>query len=246
MKFRNRIALTYSLSAAAGLLLFAAGCARDAQISDEFARIASQEIANMDANSSGMIPQAGMPKLAAATADSITYDLVIHPYSWDAVSASYIRRAVLTCSDGYERTRIDTITFYGDAGPIQGPTFAAVDSIRHVRCVTRTRGGNELNVIVDMHSTLTATMSGYTHVKNGTMVGTFDGEQVATGTIDNVTRNFYPNTGWQLWPVSGSITADFPRRLFEVDFLGLGLVRLSITNKATDRTRTLTISVDQQ
>ncbi|MBN2188806.1 MAG: hypothetical protein JW699_05080 [Chitinispirillaceae bacterium] len=245
MKVIKSVSRFISFPVAAGVLLVTAGCAGDPQISEEFARIASQEIANMDANSSGMIPPAGTPKLAAVT-DSITYDLVIHPYSWDAASASYVRLAVLTCSDGYERTRIDTITFYGNAGPIQNPTFAAVDSIRHVRRVTRTRGGSELNIIVDMHAMLASTASGYTHVKNGSMTGTFDGEQVATGTIVNVTRTYSTATGWQLWPESGSITADFPRRLFEIDFLGEGFVKLSITNKATDRTRTLTVAVDQQ
>jgi hypothetical protein len=234
-----------TIMAAGGILLFSVGCARNAVISDEFARIAAQEVANMDANSSGLMQASVLPKLAAA-ADSITYDLVIHPYAWDAPTASYIRLAVLTCSDGYERTRIDTVTFYGDAGALEHPTLAAVDSIRHVRCVTRTRGGSELNIIVDMHSVVTATASGYTHVKYGTVVGTFDGEQVASGTIENVTRTYSTATGWRLWPESGSITADFPRRLFEVNFLGLGLVRLTVTNKATDRTRTVTISVDQQ
>jgi hypothetical protein len=235
-----------SFPAVAGLLFIATGCARNPDISDEFARISSQEVSNMDANSSGMIPAASLPKLAAATADSITYDLVIHPYSWDAASSSYIRTAALTCSDGYLRNRIDTITFYGDAGALQNPTFATVDSIHHVRCVTRMRDGKLLDITIDMHSTLTATFSGYMHVKNGTIAGTFDGEPVVTGTITDVTRNYYPLTRWQLWPVSGSITVDLHRRSFEVDFLGAGLVRLSITNKETEKTRTITVSVDQQ
>jgi len=248
MKLIKSLALFISFPTVAGLLIIATGCSRNPDISDEFARISSQEVSNMDANSSGMIPVNGLPKLAAATADSFTYDLVIHPYSWDSACGSYIRIATLSCSDGYERTRIDTLTFYGDAGRLRYPTLAGVDSIHHVRHVTRSRGGNELNVVVDMHSTLTALdlAGAYRHVKNGTIVGTFDGEQVATGTITDVTRNYYPLTHWQLFPESGSITADFPRRLYEVDFLGAGLARLTITNKATDRSRTITIAVDQQ
>jgi hypothetical protein len=239
----NKFTVLVSFSVLAGFSLFSAGCSRNPDISDEFARISSQEISNMDANSS-MGMTGGLSKTAMG--DTINYDLVIHPYSWDAASGGYIRTAVLTGADGYERTRVDTITFYGDAVTLQHPTLATVDSIHHVRHVTHTRGGNALNIVVDMHSTLTATVSGYTHVKNGTIVGTYDGEQVATGRIVNVTRNYTILTHWQLWPVSGSITTDFPRRLYEVDFLGAGLARLTITNKATDRTRVITISVDQQ
>jgi hypothetical protein len=245
MKLRKRTASFVSFSALAGLLFFVTGCARDPDISDEFARIASQEVANMDANASMGIT-GGLSKSTAAAADTINNDLIIHPYSWDAASGGYVRTAVLTCSDGYERTRIDTLTFYGNAGTLQYPTLATVDSVHHVRHVSRSRGGNQLNVAVDMHSTIMMSGGVYTHVKNGTMVGTFDGEQVATGAIVNVTRIYSPLTHWQLWPASGSVTADFPRRLFEVEFLGAGLVRLTVTNKATDRTRVVTISVDQQ
>jgi hypothetical protein len=243
MNIVNKFTLFVSFSTLTGLSLFLAGCSRNPDISDEFARISSQEVSNMDANTS-MGLTSGFSKTAAG--DTINYDLVIHPYSWDAASGSYIRTAVLTGTDGYERTRVDTVTFYGNAGTLQHPTLATVDSIHHVRHVTRTRGGRQLNIIVDMHSTVSATPSGYTHVKNGTISGTYDGEQVATGTINDVTRNYYTLTHWQLWPVSGSITADFPRRLYEVNFLGAGLARLTITNKATDKTRTVTISVDQK
>lgn len=248
MNLKRRTVLFACLLAVAGLFLLSAGCSRNPDISDEFARISSQEVSNMDANSSGMIPPGSMPKSAAPAADSVTYDLIIHPYSWDAASSSYIRTATLTCSDGYERTRVDTVTFFGAQGTLQNPTLATVDSIHHVRHVTRSRNGSELNITVDMHSTLTPLdQSGaYEHVKNGTMVGTYDGEKVATGTIVNVTRNYSPLTHWRLWPESGSITADFPRRLFEVDFLGAGLARLTITNHATGRTRVITITVDQQ
>ena len=248
MTLKNKIALLISLSSIAGLSFISAGCSRNTDISDDFARISSQEVSNMDANSSGMIPVSGLPKQAAATADSFTYDLVIHPYTWDSAIGGYIRLATLTCSDGYERTRVDTLTFYGNAGVLRYPTLADVDSIHHVRHVTRTRGGNELNITVDMHSTITALdQSGaYRHVKNGTIIGAYDGETVATGTITDVTRNYYPLIHWQLWPVSGSITADFPRRSYEVAFLGAGFAQLTITNKATGKTRMVTITVDQQ
>jgi hypothetical protein len=252
MKFKDMMALFASFSAVAGLAFSSTGCSKNENISDEFARISSQEVSNMDANSSTMLTApSGIPKLAATAADTVYYDWNIHPYAWDTNTVTgdtfLVRTATLTCSDGYERVRVDTVTFYDDNhNTLRHPTLATVDSIHHVRHVTRDKGGHELDLVVDMHSSVRSIGGNdYTHVKNGTIVGTFDGEQCATGTITDVTRN-YVSGHWQLWPVSGSITADFPRRKYEVDFLGLGLVRLTITNKATDKTKVITISVDQQ
>ena len=204
----------------------------------------------MDANSSGMISSGGTPKLVAGIdIDTVTYDLTIHPFSWDTVAGDTfaVRTATLTCSDGYERVRVDTLTFDDHNGnTMRHPTLATVDSIHHVRHVTRDKGGNELDITVDMHSTLSALGGGdYTHVKNGTITGTYDGENAITGTITDVTRN-YVSGHWQLFPQSGSIIPEFPRRDYEINFLGLGVVKLTITNNSTGKTKVVTITVDQQ
>jgi hypothetical protein len=247
MKINSIAIRAFAISAVAVIAAFLAGCAQE-NISDEFALIASEEVSNMDANSSGMVTQGATAKLQAAALDTVTYDLTIHPFSWDSTNDCYVRTATLVCSDGFERVRVDTLTFYGAAGRLRYPTLATVDSIHHVRHVTRDKGGNELDITVDMHSTLSP-ISGqtgnYTHVKNGTITGTFDGEQAATGTITNVTRD-YVSGQWDWFPRSGSITADFPHRTYVVDFIGVGEVRLTITNLSTDKTRVITISVDQQ
>ncbi len=245
MKLRHIAVLPIAVSAVAGIAAFLSGCARE-DISDEFARIASEEVSNMDANSSGMITQGAAAKREAAAADTVTLDLTIHPYSWDSTNDCYVRTATLVCSDGFERVRVDTLTFYGATGKLRYPTLATVDSIHHVRHVSRDKGGNELDITVDMHSTVSPLSGGnYTHVKNGTIIGTYDGEQVATGTITNVTRD-YVNGHWQAFPQSGSIVANFPHRTYEVDFIGLGEVRLTITNLTTGKTKVLTIIIDEQ
>ncbi|MGA2506313.1 MAG: hypothetical protein ABSF80_02435 [Chitinispirillaceae bacterium] len=251
MKF-SRIAVgVIAFSVVAGIAAFFAGCSKNEDISDEFARISSQEVSNMDANSSGMISSGGTPKLVSGVAtasDTVTYDLTIHPFSLDSTDSCYIRTATLTCSDGFERVRVDTLTFFGATGKLWHPTLATVDSIHHVRHVKRDKGGNELNITVDMHSTLNPIQGqsgAYTHVKNGTITGTYDGENAITGTITDVTRN-YVSGHWQLFPQSGSIIAKFPRRDYEIDFLGLGVVKLTITNNSTGKTKVVTITVDQQ
>jgi len=248
MKFKRRAVLFISVSAMAGIVAFFAGCSRGENLSDDFPRVVSQEVSNMDANSSGKIAQVGTPKLAAAAADSITYDWTIHPYAWDTACSSYVRIATVSCSDGYERVRVDTLTFFdASGGRLESPTLATVDSIHHVRHVTRDKGGNQLDITVDMHSTVRALdqYGGYTHVKNGTITGTYNGEQAITGLITNVTRNYHPLTHWQLFPESGTITADFPRRLYEVEFLGAGTAKLTVTNHETGKTRVVTINVEQ-
>jgi hypothetical protein len=215
-------------------------------ISDEFARMASQEVANMSENSSGIMTSSAqeLNKLAAAEADTVYYDWKVHPYSWDATIQGYIRTATVTGSDGYERVRVDTVIFKDVSGTkIQHPTLATCKTIDHIRNMTHTKGGSELNIRVVMNSVISLTPD-TTHVKNGTITGTYDGEQVGTGTITNVTRA-YTNGAWQ-FPRSGNVTVDFPRRSYNVDFSGNGRAKLTITNKVSDKTTIITIQVDER
>lgn len=240
--------VTRSVTSAAlcGAVLMSSGCflgPRD-EISDEFARIASQEVSNMSANSSTMIGENAAAKSAATTGDTIYYDWNVYPYAWDATSGSYIRTATVIGSDGYERIRVDSVTFKDASGTaLQYPALLTVKTISHVRSVSRTKSGNELNIRIAMQSTL-STSPEITHVKNGTISGTYNGESIATGTISNVTR-VYTNRHWQ-FPRSGSISVDFPRRSFEAEFLGNGDAELTITNKTTDKTRVIRVHVEQR
>jgi hypothetical protein len=213
------------------------------KISDEFARISSQEVANMGDNSSTMI---GSPlsKNAVVAGDTTYYDWKIHPYTWDASIGGYIRTATFSCSDGYDRVRIDTLVFKDAGGNgLQYPTLATVKNISHVRNVTRTKAAGQLNIRVSMNSVISLSPD-TTHVKNGTITGTFDGDQIATGTITDVTRQ-RTNGYWQ-FPRSGSVKTDFPRRTYEVEFMGGGDAKLTITNKVTDKTTVLTYHVDER
>jgi len=247
MKLNGRAAGVVIVSVISGIAAFFAGCAKDT-ISDEFARISAQEVSNMDANASTMVGALGpLPKMAAAAAaDTVYYDWKVVPYQWDAASGSYIRTATFTnLSDGYTRVRVDTVTFLDDnSTKLQYPTLATIDSIRHIRNVTRTRGGNELNIRVVMSSAINLSPD-TTHVKNGIITGTYDGETVQShGIITNVTRQ-YTGGHWQ-FPRSGNIFVDFPRRSFEVEFTGNGNATLTATNKSTDKTRVVTIHVEQR
>lgn len=232
------------LTLIAGMGCVFSGCTRNDNISDEFARISAQEVSNMDANSSTMINAPTLAKRAAVAADTVYYDWTVYPYTWDSTIGGYIRTATITASDGYDRLRVDTLIFKDAAGTgLRHPTFATCDSIYHVRNVKRTKGGNELDIRVEMHSSINLTPD-TTHVKNGTISGTYDGEQAATGTITAVTRVY--SGGYWHFPESGTISVDFPRRTYVVDFLGSGSAKLTITNRSTGKTTIVTYQVDQK
>jgi hypothetical protein len=234
-----------ALALIAGMTGLFSGCGfRDNSLSDEFARMASQEVANMSSNSSGMMIGLGMSKTASAAADTVYYDLKIHPYSWDTGAGGYIRTATVVGSDGYERVRVDTVIFKDVSGTkLQFPTLATCKTIDHVRSVKHTKGGTELDIRVVMNSVISLTPD-TTHVKNGTIAGTYDGDRAATGAITNVTRA-YTNGKWQ-FPRSGNVSVDFPRRSYDVDFTGNGGATLTITNKITDKTTIVTVQVDER
>jgi hypothetical protein len=240
-----------ALSAAAGAIALFSGCrfGPNDSINDEFARISSQEVSNMGANSSTMIGAVGLSKEAAVqtapAGDTIYYDWKIYPYAWDAASGSYIRTATFTnLSDGYERIRVDTVTFRDAGGAtLRYPTLSTCRTIDHIRNVKRTKNGSSLDIRVAMNSEIGLSPD-TTHVKNGTIAGTYDGETIGTGQIVNVTRQL-TNGRWQ-FPRSGTVTADFPRRSYDVQFTGNGNAELTITNKATDKTRVITIHVEER
>jgi hypothetical protein len=246
MRFNKTIIRVIAISSAAGIAGLFSGCGLgpNSSVSDEFARISSQEVANMGDNSSTMI---GSPLSKIAVAgDTTYYDWSVHPYTWDAAIGSYVRSATFSnLTDGYDRTRVDTLTFHdANNNHLQHPTLATVKSIDHIRNVTRTKGGNELNIRVVMNSVISLTPD-TTHVKNGTITGTFNGEKVVgTGVIKDVTRQ-RTNGYWQ-FPRSGAIACEFPRRSYDVEFLGSGNARLTVTNKTTDKTSVITYHVDER
>jgi hypothetical protein len=249
MNFKRNAVRSVGITVVAGIAVFFFGCAKE-DISDEFARISAQEVSNMDANASTMLTApGGIAKLAAAAGDTVYYDWNVVPFHWDSASGDYFlwRQATFTnLSDGYERVRTDTVTFYDHTGnTLRHPTLATVDSIRHVRHVKRDRGGNELEITCDMHSTISLSPDTI-HVKNGTITGTYDGDRIRShGTVTNVTRQFTGGGYWQ-FPRSGAISVEFPRRSYEVEFTGNGNATLTATNNATGKSRVVTIHVEER
>jgi hypothetical protein len=244
MRIGSRILST--VLAAIGIAALVPGCLfRPLDRLDDTAEYLSQEVANMGGTSGAMM-SGGLGKSLATNmaADTFRADLLIHPFTWNAAIQGWVRTALYTTSEGYQRDRVDTVWFKNAAGdPVQYPTFATVSTVKHVRHVTHSKGDNTADILVTINGSLTAAAE-TTYVKNGTISGTYNGESCATGTIAGVTRQ-YTGGSWR-FPSAGTITADFPRFSYNVQFTGNSTAQVDITNKRTGNVRETTITVSEQ
>jgi hypothetical protein len=232
----------------AGMALMLPGCGlnspTEADHSQAAAQLASDEVSNMGVDAGNVMSGVGLGKMVAGTADTSYIDWHVTPYRLDTASVCYVRTATFSTSAGYERTRIDTITFFDANGnKLAHPTIATVSTIHHVRHVEHSNGGEVMNVVFDMTSVLTKGTD-TTMVKNGTMTGTYAGDAVSSGSMVNVTRK-YTNGHWQ-FPESGTVSATFPRFTFSIVYLGAGQATATLTNTVKNKTTIVNIQVDQR
>ncbi|MBN1983861.1 MAG: hypothetical protein JW795_20175 [Chitinivibrionales bacterium] len=211
--------------------------------SSDAAQFYADEISNMSANSSSAISSA-TSKVLQRQGDTTTVDWVIHPFAWDAGSESYVRSASMTTSKGYERVRIDTVTYFDSSdNKLRFPTVKKLAKIHHVRHVTHSKGGREVQNCFNLWNAFSPTPEP-TLVQNGIMTGTFNDEAISTGTITDVTRRKIDGR-WQM-PESGIITLETPKRIIIVEYTGSGAAMATLHNKLTNVTKVITINVDEQ
>lgn len=248
MIFLKKLTLT-----AACLGLFAySGCNRNATAPeaediglDGDAGLVASEVSAMDGAAfdfAGMAVTA--PKaFTGPTADPETVEVVIVRWHFDATSSAWTRQATATYENG-ERTRYDTVWFYGADGLVlttDKPTRVEVDSVYHKRTVVRTRNGGEAEINMAMHISVVKTATDTYAVKNGTMEGTYAGTAFKTGTVTNVTR-YFENGIW-LFPESGTIYIDRPLKTILIEYKGNGAATATITRKRDEATKVINISV---
>ncbi|MBD3347320.1 MAG: hypothetical protein GF401_19870 [Chitinivibrionales bacterium] len=212
-------------------------------VSTDAAKFFAEEVAGASAASDEILG-AGLSKSKAVLADTIKADWTVAPYVYNGAVGGYVREAVFTTSEGYERSRRDTVVFKDASGAsLQSPTLATLSTIEHARRIVHTKGGTQADIRVNTTMELskgTDTIG----VWNGTITGTYDNEQVATGTIDNVART-YTGDHW-LFPVSGTVEADFPYRAYKIEYQGDNTAMAYITNKRRDRVTQVSINVNYQ
>lgn len=163
----------------------------------------------------------------------------ITPSTYDSSCACRIRTETIKTDEGNDRERIDSI-FYKDANgnPLHYRNFEKLKSVHHVRRITHKNGGKEaqIRIVTDM---TVAIGSDTTGTWNGTISGSYDGEEFKTGTISNVVRKF-TNGHWD-YPESGTVSVDRPKYTHQILFLGDGRAKATRTEKKTGNTTVIMI-----
>lgn len=175
---------------------------------------------------------------SAADVDSAMFS--VDPPHYDSACACFLRTATWS-GDGFERVRVDSITYLDAAGaPLHARNFAKLKSIHHIRRVTRTVGAHVFAIRFETTADVSVGTD-TTGVWNGTVTGSYDGETLKSGSITGVTRAFHNHH----WGFASAGSLDFTRPLFSWDirFLGEGAAKAVRTNNLTGHV--LTISIDR-
>jgi hypothetical protein len=202
----------------------------------------SSEMDQMGSSLQGL-PGAMVGKVGTSQADTITTELILERYAFHEDCGCMVRTAEFTGSVGFERTRIDSVTLLDSAGEVlQTWDRSRIAKINHKRHVIRSKGPHAIDVHFITEATFKMDASVLVGVWNGTMTGTFDGEDFKSGTITQVTRE-YKNHGFG-FPVSGTVTVTRPKRTYTIEFLGEGDAKATITNLRTGKVTVITIDRD--
>ncbi len=183
--------------------------------------------------------------LATAGADTftITGELVIDPFKYQADCACFVRKAKYVGQQGFERERLDSVTFLDSAGKTMDvfrPGKAA--KILYRRDVERVRGAREVDVRLDITIDMKVEDGRKVGVWNGTLTGTLDGQVIKSGTLSNVVRPFV--AGRFRFPEAGTVEMARPRFHVRVEFLGDGKAKVTLKNLRSGHIHVLWVDKD--
>ena len=185
----------------------------------------------------------GAAKTSAEEGFTITGELVIEPFKYDSTCGCFIRRAEYTGIKGYERLRIDSVTLIDSTGAkLTKFHKAKVAKIIHTRNVTKSRNGKQADIRFDITVDIKTDAGVRKGEWNGTMTGSFNGQEFKSGSIDQVVRVW--DEGRFHFPESGSIEVDRPVFHFLVEFLGDMKAKVTITNKVNNKIHILFVDKD--
>jgi hypothetical protein len=238
-----RFASVLGLMGAMGLV----GCNKVADTEEDVSELDGQsafiasEVDQMGQSLQGL-PGTALAK-SAVDADTITGELVIERYAYNADCSCFLRKAEFTGSRGYERVRLDSVTLLDSAG--QALTTwdrERIAKIVHKRHVTHTKGARQVDVHFNTEAVFKLDNDVVVGVWNGTMTGSFDGEEFKSATVSQVTREY--RNGKFRFPISGSVTVVRPLRTYALQFLGEGDAQVTITHRRTGRVTIITVDRD--
>ena len=179
----------------------------------------------------------------SASGLTITGELVIEPFKYDEGCACFIRHAHYSGIKGLERDRIDSVTLLDSAGATMDRfQKAKVAKIIHTRNVVRSKGAREADIRFDITVDIKNHAGARKGEWNGTMTGSYDGQEFKSGSIAKVVRAWAD--GRFHFPESGSIEVDRPVFHFLVEFLGDSKAKVTITNKVKGRIHILFVDKD--
>ena len=179
------------------------------------------------------LPAGALAKTSASPL-TIEGELVIDPFAYKAECQCFVRKAHFTGQKGYERDRLDSVSFLDSAGaPMDTWKPANVAKVIYRRNVERSKDAKEVLVRIDIVVDVKTENGVKVGVWNGTMNGTFNGQEFKGGTITNVVRPFID--GRFRFPESGSIELTRPAFHFLVEFLGDGKSKVTIKNRLNNR-----------
>jgi hypothetical protein len=170
----------------------------------------------------------------ASSGLTITGELTIEPFRYQAGCECFVRHAVYTGAKGYERDRVDSVTLFDSTGATMDRFVRArIDHMVHTRDVVHTKGAREANVRIEIDLDIMTNDGVKTGVWNGTMSGTYMGQEYKSGTIDNLVRVW--ENGRFRFPEAGTIHLERPIYKFLAEFLGDGKAKFRIENKRTGK-----------
>jgi hypothetical protein len=190
----------------------------------------------------GQFPAEGLAKTAEADF-VITGELVIAPWSYQEDCKCFVRKARYTGHKGYERERLDSVTFLDSAGAeMDKYRPSQVAKVIYRRNVHHEKGAREMDVRIDLTVDIKVEAGSKVGVWNGTMGGTFNGQEFKSATITNVVRPF--SEGRFRFPGSGLIELTRPVYKFTVEFLGDGKAKVTIKNRLNGRIHMIWVDKD--
>jgi hypothetical protein len=176
----------------------------------------------------------------------ITGELVVEPFAYKTDCGCFVRQASYSGMQGYERDRLDSVRLFDTAGaPMDKFRPAQVGKIIHSRNVTKSKNGKQADIRFDI-TIVIKNESGVPGIRkgvwNGTMTGSYNGQEFKNGAMTNVVRKW--ENGRFHFPEAGTIELSRPVFDFLAEFLGDGKAKITIKNKVNKKVHVIWVDAN--
>lgn len=165
------------------------------------------------------------------SAQPLAGEEVQEPLTFHEDCACFVRRATYTGVPGYERERIDTVTLVDSAGATITTSMqtAKASTIHHKRYVKSLEGSRQADLLFDLTADVsTDSDSVTTSVWNGTITGSFNEQEIRSGSVDSVVRVWADSSFG--YPIGGSLTLESDMSSLVIQYHADSSATATITN----------------